>query len=60
MQLDLSSTEADFLALHLRRYAEHVQIDLAHTDRKELQHALAGDLERIRAILDRLERVAHA
>ncbi len=60
MNLDLSSADADFLAVHLRRYAEHVEIDLAHTDRKDLQHALAGDLERLRAILDRIERVAHS
>jgi hypothetical protein len=58
MQLDLSPAEADFLAIHLRRYAEHVQIDLAHTDRRDLQHSLAGDLERLRAILGRLERGA--
>ena len=58
MQLDLTPVEADFLAVHLRRYAEHVQIDLAHTDRRDLQHALAGDLERLRAILGRLEREA--
>ncbi len=58
MHLDLSPVEADFLAVHLRRYAEHVEIDLAHTDKHELQHSLAGDLERLRAILGRLEREA--
>jgi hypothetical protein len=56
MNLVLSSTEADFLAAQLQRHIESVEIELAHTEKHQLQHALAADLEGLRTILERLTR----
>jgi hypothetical protein len=56
MQIDLSQDEAQFLSLQLARHLQHIESELAHTDKFELQHALAQDLERLRAISERLTK----
>ena len=58
MQLELTKDEASFLKAQLSRHLEHVQGELAHTEQHDLQHALARDLRELRALLDRVTRVA--
>jgi hypothetical protein len=60
MQLVLSKAEATFLEAQLSRHLEHVEGELARTDKRELQHALAVDVAALRAILDRVGRLATA
>jgi hypothetical protein len=58
MQLELTKDEASFLKAQLSRHLEHVEGELAHTDKHELQHALARDARELRTILDRVARLA--
>jgi len=54
MKLELSPGEADVLAAQLRRHIAEVEGELVRTDKHPLQHALASDVEALKAILDRL------
>jgi hypothetical protein len=58
MQLDLTKDEASFLKAQLARHLEHLEGELARTDKHELQHALARDVSAVRAILDRVGRMS--
>jgi hypothetical protein len=60
MQLELTNDEASFLKSQLSRHLEHVEGELARTDKHELQHALAQDASALRAILDRVGRIAQS
>ncbi len=55
MQLEISLEEARFLKQQLRRHLSEMENELVHTDKHELQHALAQDLERMRKLELRLE-----
>lgn len=54
MKLELSPPEAEFLAAQLRRHISEVEAELVRTDKHQLQHALATDLDTLNSILDRL------
>jgi hypothetical protein len=54
MHLDLSPDEARFLKAQLARHLAEVEDELVHTEARDLQTALATDLERLRTIEDRL------
>jgi hypothetical protein len=56
VKLELSPVEAEFLAAQLRRHIEEVEREAARTDKRQLQHALAGDVDALKVILDRLSR----
>jgi hypothetical protein len=58
MKLDLSPIEAEFLAAQLRRHLEIVESELAHTEKHQLQHALASDVDALRSILRRLTQTS--
>lgn len=53
--LDLSPQEIQLLATHLVRYVDHLDAELVRTDKHELQHALAREIEALRSIARRLE-----
>lgn len=55
MNLEISPQEAQLLRTHLRRHVESVEQELVHTDKAELQHALARELENLRALLQRID-----
>ena len=55
MNLEISPQEALLLRTHLARHVEDVQNELVRTDKVELQHALAKDLENLRALLQRID-----
>jgi len=50
VQLTLTTDEVNFLAAHLARHIASMETELAHTDKRELQHALAEDVRKLRAI----------
>jgi hypothetical protein len=52
--LDLSSDDVGFLADHLARYIASLDDELVHSDTREIQHALAADVERLRRVRERL------
>ena len=54
MKLELSPAEAEFLAAQLRRHIHEVEGELVRTDKHQLQHALASDVDTLKAILNRL------
>jgi hypothetical protein len=58
MKLELTKEEASFLTAQLSRHLEHVQGELAHTEKRELQHELAQDLSKLQALVERLKRGA--
>ena len=55
MNLEISPQEAQLLRTHLARHVQHVENELVHTDKHELQHSLASELEKLRALLQRLD-----
>src|SRR5258708_4487367 len=54
MNFPLTNDEARFLVRHLTHWTEHLDSDLVHTDRRDLQRSLAGELATLRALTDRL------
>ncbi|HXX68458.1 MAG TPA: hypothetical protein VEK07_14815 [Polyangiaceae bacterium] len=55
MELNFSLGEVDFLACQLRHRMQGLERELVHTDKRELQHALAVDLDLLQQIVARLE-----
>ena len=53
--LDLSPQEIQLLATHLVRHVAHLDAELVRTDKPDLQHALAREIEVLRSIARRLE-----
>ena len=49
--------EAVFVLEQLQRHLQIVENELVHTDSHRMQHDLASDLERLRRMASRLERV---
>jgi hypothetical protein len=57
IRLELSAEEANFLNSAMSRHLAEMEDELVHTDKHELQRALATDIERFRAIAQRLDRL---
>lgn len=55
MNVELSESQARFLEMHLERRIDELEKEAARTDRHDLQHALAIDVERLKEILGRVE-----
>jgi len=53
--LDLSSDEQRLLSTHLARHIEYLDAELVRTDQHTLQHALAREIDQLRAIARRLQ-----
>jgi tRNA isopentenyl-2-thiomethyl-A-37 hydroxylase MiaE len=53
--LQLSREDAGFLRGQLEQQLGHVENELVHTDQHQMQHELARDLERLRAMVARLK-----
>ena len=54
IQLELSSDEARLLVEHLSQHLRHLDAELVRTDKHELQHALAREIETLQVVLTRL------
>ncbi|HVJ20813.1 MAG TPA: hypothetical protein VM686_35630 [Polyangiaceae bacterium] len=57
VNMEIDTEDARFLYDQLVRHAEAMQIELAHTEQHDLQHALVRDLERMRRITGELDGV---
>lgn len=55
MTLNLSKQELSLLRKHLGRQLAHVEAELVHTDKFELQHELAAELAKLRAVAEKLD-----
>ena len=55
MNLEISEQEAQLLRTHLAHHLDSVERDLVRTDKAELQHSLARELEKLRLVLKRLD-----
>jgi hypothetical protein len=53
--LFLSEADARFLGEQLGRQADHLENELVHTDKREMQRELAQEVERLRGILAKIE-----
>ncbi len=54
MQLSLSRDEGRLLVRHLDQHIEQLDASLVHTDKRELQRALASELNALRTVTDRI------
>ena len=54
MTLTLTPQEAQLLRSHLARHLAHVESELVHTDKFELQHDLAADVAKLRALVEKI------
>jgi hypothetical protein len=57
-QLTLTTDEIHLLIRHLTKEIEHIDAELVHTDKRELQRDLAEDLKELRAVTDRVVRAS--
>jgi hypothetical protein len=55
MKLDLTNMEARLLRDHVGQHLKEVDDELVRTDKRDLQHQLAREENKLRAILNRLE-----
>jgi hypothetical protein len=60
MQLELSTDEARLLQTQLGRRITELDAELVRTDKYELQHSLDQEVEKLRAIEERLTRLLGA
>jgi hypothetical protein len=54
MHLTLTHEEGRLLLRHLTRHLESLDAELVRTDKHELQHALALEIDRLRSLAARL------
>jgi uncharacterized protein YukE len=55
MQLQLTTEDVVLLVRQLNKRIEHVEDELAHTDKRELQRALVKDVQAMRNLAQRIE-----
>ena len=60
MQLTLAPEETRLLLHHLTQRIEHMDAELVHTDKRELQHSLAHELQKLKALKERIRSSADA
>ncbi len=54
MKLDLTNADARIVHTQLLRRLQDLEMELAHTDRREFKQALAEDVTRLRRIADHI------
>jgi hypothetical protein len=54
IQLQLSGDEARLLLSHLSQHLHHLDAELVRTDKHDLQHALAREIEALQEVVERL------
>jgi len=54
MQLTLTPEESSLLIRHLTQQIEHLDSELVHTDKRDLQRDLARELQALRTLTDRI------
>jgi hypothetical protein len=58
MNLTLTAGEARLLLHHLTQQLEHMDNEVVHTDKRDLQRGLAHDLAELQALTDRIRSCA--
>jgi hypothetical protein len=58
MHLTLTPEETRLLVNHLAQRIEHMDAELVHTDRRDLQRSLANELQALRAPTERIRSSA--
>jgi hypothetical protein len=58
-RLEVSEQELDLLITHLARHIDALDHDLVRTDKADLQHALAREVETLQSLLERLKKNLH-
>lgn len=58
IHLELTDAEARLLIMHLVRYLEHLDQELVRTDKHDLQHRLALEIEELQGVASRLRTVS--
>ena len=53
--IELSREEQHLVVTHLERHIHHLDADLVRTEKHDLAHALAREIEQLRAIVHRIE-----
>ncbi|HVH46385.1 MAG TPA: hypothetical protein VM925_28785, partial [Labilithrix sp.] len=56
--LQLTQDDARFLCTQLERQLAHIDDELVHTDKREMQRELARDVARLRSVLGQLTGAA--
>jgi hypothetical protein len=51
----LTAEELRLLVTHLDRHIAHLDAELVRTEKRQLQHELAGEIDQLRAIARKLE-----
>lgn len=54
MKLDLTVDDARFMKSQLDRRLQELEVELAHTEKRSLQHALAVDVQRMEKLTSQL------
>jgi hypothetical protein len=60
MNLELSERQARLLRTQLERHIDELEKEAARTDRHDLQHALANDVDALKEVLGRVDDVLRA
>ena len=60
VNVQLEPSDASFLADQLTRQLERLQVELAHTENRAMQHALAQDVDRLQALRERIAGAVNA
>ena len=60
VNLNLTLEDAEFLASQLHHRLLDLEDELIHTDKREIQHALAGDYDRLGEIEGRVNGLVNA
>jgi hypothetical protein len=55
MQVELSEGQVRLLRAQLQRRIEDLENEAAHTEAHAFQHALAADIDALKAVLDRVD-----
>ncbi len=58
MQLTLTPDETRLLLRHLAAQVDHLDAELIHTDKRDLQRSLARELDALRTLTSRLQSSA--
>ena len=58
MHVTLTRDEGRLLLRHLTQHIQHLDDELVHTDKRELQRSLAAELDELRSLAARLRSAA--
>jgi hypothetical protein len=57
MHIEMKKEDVEFLHAQLTRHLHEMEVELAHTDKRELQRSLAADVSRLQRIDEQLKKL---